>query len=483
MRQTSATYRRALTLLVVAPALGLGLGCDDDARSPAGDAPATYTFESRFEAGTSVSHGGQTARHTLITALANHIGGIDDTTYAGASAGAVVADLDFFYDFKNAGGTAAEPISLTLPGDGVVLQKTFGDLGVASLEEKMADIEPGVGWTGGVVGWGDGSIPPTALMDLWSTALETLVLARTNDAAIPTNPLGQDIALPYVNAAGIDYRQLIQKFLLGAVAYSQAADKYLDDDTDGQGLLSDNTGPVVKDGAAAPYTALEHAWDEGFGYFGAAADYGDYTDEELSAKGGRDGWANGYYDTDKDRRIDLASEYNWGASANAAKRDRGAVVATDFTKQANDAFIGGRHLITTAGGALSTDQLAALRNYRDAGLGAWELAIGATVVHYINTVLVDMSRIGTDDYTFTDHAKHFSELKGFALGLQFNPHSRLADTEFAALHAKLGDQPVLSGQTDIDAYATALVEGRDILVEAYGFDPANAGDSEGLGGW
>ena len=28
-------------------------------------------------------------------------------------------------------------------------------------------------------------------------------------------------------------------------------------------------------------TALEHAWDEGFGYFGAAINYGAYTDQEL----------------------------------------------------------------------------------------------------------------------------------------------------------------------------------------------------------
>ena len=31
-------------------------------------------------------------------------------------------------------------------------------------------------------------------------------------------------------------------------------------------------------------TAMEHAWDEAFGYFGAARDYSRYTDEQLAGK-------------------------------------------------------------------------------------------------------------------------------------------------------------------------------------------------------
>ena len=70
----------------------------------------------------------------------------------------------------------------------------------------------------------------------------------------------------------------------GAVGFSQGADDYLDDDTEGKGLLADHT--AADEGK--PYTALEHAWDEGFGYFGGARNYLLYTDEEIAGEGGRD---------------------------------------------------------------------------------------------------------------------------------------------------------------------------------------------------
>ena len=74
-------------------------------------------------------------------------------------------------------------------------------------------------------------------------------------------------------------------------------------------------------------------------------------------------------------------------------------------------------------------------------------------------------------YSFTTHAKHWSELKGFALGLQFNPRSPLTTENFVAFHDKVGDAPVLPSATqeEIDAYVAALKEARDILKDAYGF--------------
>ena len=61
-----------------------------------------------------------------------------------------------------------------------------------------------------------------------------------------------------------------------------------------------------------------------------------------------------------------------------------------------------------------------LKAHRDAALSAWEKAIAATVVHYINDVIGDME---AEDYSFYDHAKHWSEMKGFALSFQFNRRS------------------------------------------------------------
>ena len=118
-------------------------------------------------------------------------------------------------------------------------------------------------------------------------------------------------------------------------------------------------------------------------------------------------------------------------------------------------------------------------------MSAWEKAIAATVVHYINDVLQDMSQMQGSGYSFASHAKHWSELKGFALGFQFNPASPLSDADFIEFHELVGDRPVLETASDEErlAYQEALLEARSLLGAAYGFDSANLGDSGGIGGW
>ncbi|MCA9607071.1 MAG: hypothetical protein KC619_15805, partial [Myxococcales bacterium] len=193
-------------------------------------------------------------------------------------------------------------------------------------------------------------------------------------------------------------------------------------------------------------------------------------------------------DFDGDGSIDLGTEYNFGASVNAAKRDAGSTAPTDFMGQAWTAFRTGRALITRAGGALDDASATALREQRDLAVGAWEAAIAATVVHYVNEVLQVMEDFGTDAYDherFLAHAKAWSELKGFGLLFQFNPRSPMSREQFASFHALIGDRPVLpaEGADAAVAYRAALRDARAILGTAYGFDPANLGDDAGAGGW
>jgi hypothetical protein len=93
--------------------------------------------------------------------------------------------------------------------------------------------------------------------------------------------------------------------------------------------------------------------------------------------------------------------------------------------------------------------------------------------HDINDLHGDLAKIGTDDFSFTDTAKHFSELKGFALGLQFNPYSPMTDAQFEAMHVLLKDAPVLVGAADITEYQVGLLEARDILQTALSLDADN----------
>ena len=259
-----------------------------------------------------------------------------------------------------------------------------------------------------------------------------------------------------------------------SVAYSQAADDYLDEE---KGLAATNVG---QDKGTKDYTKLEHQFDEGFGYFGAARDYLSYNDNEISGKvstaeDGREEW-NGQHDTNGDGSIDLLSEKNFGNSVNAAKRDRGTkdnAAATDYTKQAMDAFLKGRQLISdNAGVELTEDQKTELLTYRDAALNAWERSVAGTVIHYINDLDADLAKVDTADFDYVTTAKHFSELKGFALGLQFNPYSPVTDVQFEEIHTLLKDAPVLN-VADVASYQADLKSARDILQAAYSFDATN----------
>ena len=78
---------------------------------------------------------------------------------------------------------------------------------------------------------------------------------------------------------------------------------------------------------------------------------------------------------------------------------------------------------------------------------------------------------------------HYAELKGFALILQFNPHSPMSDGEFAELHNLLGTSPIQPNDSGFEVYKRSMLNARDLLQDVYGFKPANMGDDNGEGGW
>ncbi len=449
--------------------------------------PDTYTFESRFNPGeSSIAHTGQTARHLLISDLKDYIGGLTDEVDGGfspAADGDVTARLEYFFSLDGA-DRASDPFRLST--DPAPLQTSYGDISSANLIDKLAGNDTSTDhrdWSTEFVGWSDPAIAahgggvdtPTDLVRAFFETLEQNAIDRA--AGVDRlSPALQPLPV-HVTASGLDLQQLTEKFLLGALTFSQGADDYTDDDVDGKGLLVDNTMPA-SDGS--PYTALEHVWDEAWGYFGAAEAYGSWTAESLST-GPR------YMDVSGDGAIDLGTEYNWGASVNAAKRDDGAAVATDFMGQAFLAFRTGRAMIAHHG-ELDADERAALTEQRDLAIQAWEQAIAATVVHYINDTLQVMGDFGTPAYDhdrFLDHAKAWSEMKGFALMFQFNPRSPLSREQFTQLHTLMGDAPVLpaAGPLAADEYRENLRTARALLGAAYGFDAANLGDDDGNGGW
>ena len=467
------TTKYCLPILVLAL---FSFACGDDSEGEtagemtagemAAETTTDYAFESRFTEGSSISYSGQTARHALMSALKSYMGGLEDSFGAiGVFAeGELVSVFNVFFDCAD---DICSGENVTVSGPAPLAQMSISDISSGkNLVGKTAGNDA-VGqhkdWSTQFVGWGGDPISPEDLVRVWFASVESNAIAISNQE-YAQDPDGNDIMRPEVSALGQDYTQLVQKFLLGAVAFSQGVDDYLDDTEEGKGLLSSND--VAAEGKS--YTALEHAWDEGFGYFGAARDYLDYTDDEIAQKDGRDEY-QGSHDSNGDGSIDLVSEFNWGHAINAAKRDRGH--STDLTTEAYMAFHHGRTLISSADGSLSGEQFAELQGYRDTAVLAWEKAIAATVIHYINDTIGDMD--SGDAYNFYDHAKHWSEMKGFALSFQFNPRSPVSDEVFAQVHTLFGDAPALPGDANFDDYRTGLLEARSLLGAAYGFDDSD----------
>lgn len=454
--------------------LGLVLSCSCGSGSgngnnePTAEVPDIYDFQSRFDpAQSSVSYSGQTFRHVLISDLKLYIGGlsddIDSGTFQPTIDGEVVQALETYLKFDS---TISGQNPLLTTTDPVSTQTTYDDISSGkNLIEKLAgkdDVTDHKDWSQRFTGWNDTELAqfggavnsPEGFVRAMFETIEAQTLDRAN-GTIATGP--NDEPLPvYVTPSGLDLQQLTAKFLLMSIAFSQGTDDYLDDDVDGKGLLSPNTRDED-----AMYTALEHAWDEGFGYFGAARDYGVYTDKQIAE--------SAHIDSDKDAAIDLTAECNFGAAINAAKRDIGAEDPVDFSGEAFDAFVLGRTIIANAGESLTDRERKDLAGHRDTAVLAWEKAVAATVVHYINDTIEEMDRIGTPEYDFLLHAKVWSEMKGFAIGFQFNPRSPMSSS-FDDLHELLRDAPTL---TNDESYVADLLDARKLVQDAYGFSDAN----------
>ena len=223
-------------------ALALTVGCGDDDTSSSTDpdvtVPDTYSYASRFNSGeSSVSYAGQTARLVLIEEIVQFLEGltasIDDGSFVPAP-GDVRASLEFFLDFDS-DTSGDSPISIS--ADPPLLQVTIDD--VSSGKDLVGKIagNDAVGqhkdFTTELAGW-PGFTSAEGLVRAWFQEVDDIAVARAG-GAVRLDPTGAPIGEVFLTSDGRDLNQLIEKFLLGAIAFSQGADDYLDDDTEGKG--------------------------------------------------------------------------------------------------------------------------------------------------------------------------------------------------------------------------------------------------------
>jgi len=397
---------------------------DDDGQTLI-DTPTSYSFASRFNEGeSSVSYSGQVVRNLLINDIK-----IQMSTDAGSGNPATLVSM--------MANDNADQAILSSAGSMTTVQTKYHDISTSHLNDRL-------------------------------TAVESYIIPGYDaNAGTLVNGWVQELAASgKTRATGLRLDQITQKTLWGAVSYWQGTSKYMS-----KIPTDDNT---VASGDGAAYTAMEHHWDESFGYFGAALDYNTgYTDD--SRKNGPNVDSNG------DGSIDFKSEYNVGWAITAAKRDLCSACDTDldFTKTIFDAYLEGRTLITNQA------DLADILVQRDIVMNNWEKVVAAVSIHYVNDVADDIAGLITaadtsiapgSDAT-ADYENHWGEMRGYANGLLYNDFKVITDANLDRILTVMGTAPVYPSNGNFDAmqaYHTSLVgEVRAIFKASYGFSDAN----------
>jgi hypothetical protein len=262
----------------------------------------------------------------------------------------------------------------------------------------------------------------------------------------------------HTSSNGVDFSQLSEKGVAGALTYADAANILNNFRTDG--------------------VESEDKWNEAFGHFGAPRDFKAFLD--LSASGGLS--AGSFQDINGDNTVDLVTEgvYIWaGYTAERAAAAQSTGNDNNFAERAFDAFRNGREAIDNG----NTDELSGSDGFAATALQAWEETVAVNVIHYVNGMQGAMDQIsgeitrqklsnasGASPGGFQDS---WGEAKAFAWALQFNDTSDLSDSELESIHDLIGNDPPYSEGVDASTYKNDLEEVKSDIQSAYGFADAN----------
>ena len=349
----------------------------------------------------SVKYTGEMARHALHDSLKALIKTGD------------VAKMMAYYN----GEDGLEIIAPKSKDDFVIMQTMISDIGSGNLSGKM--------YKGYIPGWGNLTGPE---------AIEHM-MTKAGEVSGGFDP-----------DTGMDYTQLISKFAMGAVFYNQAVNSYLGSKMEiGQ---KPNNEPY-KEGAY--YTGKEHSWDEAFGYWGSAAHALTLSAEQNYNVAKKKDMASA--DFNGDGVVDVYSEYTYAHAYYASSYDKGG--KTNYLATINQAFIDGREIIRDAAGRnLNFDERTALLAQRDIIRDNWQKVIAESVFKYAGSTYKDILKLeiileanGDATDAFRTYAKHWGELKGFALALQCGPND-LGETA-VKMNRMMGFGPVLLNASQV----------------------------------
>lgn len=181
-----------------------------------------------------------------------------------------------------------------------------------------------------------------------------------------------------VDANGIEYKELAEKGLMGAVLYYQAM------------TILKNIATYDNVTKVNGLTAQEKAWDEAFGYFGVPVDFPTNT----------------------------TGLKNWGSYCNSVN------VAIGSNSTIMDAFLKGR-------AAISNNDASRRDANRDIVMSTWEKVAAAKCISYLKGAKNNLSDISTLHH-------NLSEGYGFIKSFKYNPSKTISDADIAILEGYLG---------------------------------------------
>lgn len=274
--------------------------CETGSENPI-ENPDTYTFER--EGASTVDFSGQTTR---LKMGGEFVSALSDNSNTAEQLQAMFAHEEGNVDFSDADLNAS---------DKNIKSKTAAstDLFATNATDQAAIRADFDGWIKGQV---------DEVFINWETTAAPGVAGQV--------PQGETVR--YINAKGLEYNQMINKGLIGALTLDQIVNNYLSpavlDEGDNR---ANNDSGTVEEGKA--YTAMEHKWDEAYGYlFGLNTD----TANPVAGENDRDRFLGSYIGqvAEDPDFSDLIT-----ASYNAFKLGRAAIVAKDYAVRDEQAAI------------------------------------------------------------------------------------------------------------------------------------------------
>lgn len=260
--------------------------------------------------------------------------------------------------------------------------------------------------------------------------------SSTQNTGVAANGTAGILDNRHFSANGLEYAQILEKGLYGALCYNQMVDDYLRPSQAGADNEKGNNETAAGDDYATKGTDRQHRWDEVFGYFGA--DPATYPNASNTSNG--DGVFMANY------TFDFSDETETAYGINLAEKIM-------------DAFIVGRSVLKAGEGFGSADETTNETLYeaarQDVKLYA-EAGLAAAANHYLNLSITDVED--------ADKLHHLSEALAFIYALSFNSEGRLTETEAYDALEELGWPANNSTLTGI--YEINLWEVTDAQMEA-----------------